>query len=265
MGSASPNIIVFGETGAGKSSVVNMLDGDGVEAEVSSSAKAVTFDSKQYQKTIKHSPFTVFDTVGLSNDSPKAIDSQSAFQGLSQLVHKLEDGVSLLVYVMRGLRITECAQRNYEMFYTQLCQGRVPIVIVITGLENEQNMDDWWSKNKPEFDKHKMKFNKSACITASKLKVTLPHRSSRNPYGIPMDSVWIPYPVYGIRVDSLRSPRNLYGICTDSLPSPYSVHGIRMESVRTPYSFHGICAESIWTPYSVHGIHKDSLSIPWNP
>jgi predicted GTPase len=161
---------VFGETGAGKSSVINMLDGDGDKAEVSSSAKAVTFASTRYQKTIKRTPFTVFDTVGLSNDSPKAIDSQGAFQGLSRLVHQLEDGVSLLVYVMRGLRITECAQKNYEMFYTQLCQRRVPIIIVITGLENELDMDDWWIKNKPEFDKHRMKFHGCACITASKGK-----------------------------------------------------------------------------------------------
>jgi hypothetical protein len=44
LGGPLPNVIVFGESGSGKSSVLNMLDG-GSEADVSSKATRVTFSS----------------------------------------------------------------------------------------------------------------------------------------------------------------------------------------------------------------------------
>src|ERR1700730_10509355 len=109
-----PNIIVFGETGAGKSSVINMLEGND-KAEVSSSAKGVTFTSAQYQKTISGTLFKVFDTAGLNEGAAGAVPARAASKGLSQLLRQLEGSLNLLVYVMRAPRITETAQKNYEM------------------------------------------------------------------------------------------------------------------------------------------------------
>ncbi|KAK7451204.1 hypothetical protein VKT23_012536 [Stygiomarasmius scandens] len=163
------NVIVFGETGAGKSSIINMLDGD-QDAEVGSGASGVTFSNKCYQKSIQGMSFQVFDTVGLNEGPAGRVPASDAVAALYQLISKLDSGVNLLVYVMRAPRITSTAQKNYEMFFEVFCQKQVPIVIVVTGLENEEDMDGWWTENKAHFDRYKMFFQGNACITAIKGK-----------------------------------------------------------------------------------------------
>jgi hypothetical protein len=71
---------------------------------------------------------------------------------------------------VRGPRIEGLTQKNYEIFYEILCEKKVPIVLVITGLENEDNIDDWWTENEGEFRTEGMSFADVACITAIKGK-----------------------------------------------------------------------------------------------
>ena len=85
-------------------------------------------------------------------------------------VDRFENGVNLLVFVMRAPRITDAASKNYDMFFNIFCQKKVPIVIAITGLEDEQDMDDWWKDNERVFDAHGMKFSGYACVTATRGK-----------------------------------------------------------------------------------------------
>jgi predicted GTPase len=161
-----PNVIVFGETGAGKSSLLNMLDGDRL-AGVSSRADGVTCSNECFKKTIKKSTFHVFDTVGLNEGNEGTVPPRSAIAALSNLIHSLENGVSLLVYVIRAPRISAVVQQNYRMFCNIICDKQVPIVIVVTGLELENDMDSWWQKNRVVFDANGMSFAGFACITAT--------------------------------------------------------------------------------------------------
>jgi hypothetical protein len=48
-----------------------------------------------------------------------------------------------------------------------LCEKKVPIVLVLTGLEREKdNMEDWWNRNKHTFAKYEIRVAGHACITA---------------------------------------------------------------------------------------------------
>jgi predicted GTPase len=163
------NVIVFGETGAGKSSIVNMLEGD-KPANVSDQAKGVTFTQTSYAKRINGSAFKIFDTIGLNEGKAGTVEMRDAIKGLYNLVSGLEEGVSLLVYVMRAPRIRSTTQQNYEMFYKLFCREQVPIVIVITGLEDREEMDSWWMENEGSFRQYEMRFGGHACITATKGK-----------------------------------------------------------------------------------------------
>jgi len=167
----APNVIIFGGTGAGKSSVVNMLPGGCREATVSSSANGVTFRHDCYEKVIRGRHINVFDTVGLGEGKSGTIPAAKAIESLYRLMRRLENGVNLLVYVVRGPRLSHSIRKNYELFYEIFCQKKVPIVIVITGLENEEDaMDDWWMENKTAYSKENMTFAGAACITAIKGK-----------------------------------------------------------------------------------------------
>jgi len=173
-GDTHSNIIVFGESGAGKSSVVNMLgDERGIQAAVADQAEGVTFEYKKYVKTIKKSEFNIFDTVGLNEGMEGRISADRAIQELHNLLYEISKkggGISLLVFVMRAPRIRAMTQKNYQMFYENLCDKSVRIVLVVTGLEHRENMDSWWDENKEVFKRYGMVFEGNACITATRGK-----------------------------------------------------------------------------------------------
>jgi hypothetical protein len=90
---------------------------------------------------------------------------------LKQVVASLDSELHLLVYVMQGGQIPSTAQKDYHIYFDLVCRRQVPIVAVITGLENRgPSMDKWWSENKSAFDLQDMSFHGHACITATKGK-----------------------------------------------------------------------------------------------
>ncbi|EDR06314.1 uncharacterized protein LACBIDRAFT_329003 [Laccaria bicolor S238N-H82] len=169
---AAGNVIIFGETGVGKSSIINMLPGGRVAA-VNGDAKGVTFRHERYVKDIGGCRLDIFDTVGLNEGAAGTVSAPQAIEGLYRLMRGLDDGVSLLVYVVRGPRLKNSARKNYEMFYEIFCEKKVPIVLVITGLEHEDDMDEWWKRNEAAFSEEGMRFCGAACITATKGKRNL--------------------------------------------------------------------------------------------
>ena len=146
-----------------------MLSG-GREAKVSSSAKGETFKHDRYEKYIRGQSINVFDTVGLGEGKKGTVSAAKAIEALYRLMRGLEDGVSLLVYVVRGPCLSGSIRKNYELFYEIFCQKEVPIVLVITGLEHEEDMGNWWKRNESAYIDEEMIFADAACITAIKGK-----------------------------------------------------------------------------------------------
>ncbi|KAG6868664.1 hypothetical protein C0993_012469 [Termitomyces sp. T159_Od127] len=173
----APNVLFFGETGVGKSSVINMLAGKEI-AETSGDALGHTFENIGYNIRIPSISDTksieeimVWDTAGLNEDENGTVPPEVAMDNLRQLVEKLGSGLNLLVYVVRGWRLGKVMKPNYEIFVTGICQNKVPVVLVITGCEDESPMENWWSQNKEVFDAHDLHFEDHACITSSRGKL----------------------------------------------------------------------------------------------
>ncbi|KAK2465740.1 hypothetical protein APHAL10511_002284 [Amanita phalloides] len=171
---AVPSIVVFGETGAGKSSLINLIAGNDI-APVSSRSVGCTFQSRCYTVDIDGMPFNLHDTAGLDEGQGGTVARQDAIIQLYTLLRRLDTGVSLLVSCMRGPRIKESCIKNWRLFREIICQMRVPIVLAVTGLENEEPMDNWWTQNEQYFVRNKMYPNGVACVTATRGK----QRSSR--------------------------------------------------------------------------------------
>jgi len=164
---APPNVIVFGGSGVGKSSVINMLMG-AERAATSPDAQGCTFESTPYTVDIAGSQITLHDTAGLNEVT--TVIPKDAVANVFKLMTNLDTGVSLLVYVIRGPRLMDFTVKNYKMFHDIFCQSKVPIVLAVTGLEAEVPIDEWWVRNKGVFEQHGMHFRDQACITASKGK-----------------------------------------------------------------------------------------------
>ncbi|KAF8635778.1 hypothetical protein AX17_003854 [Amanita inopinata Kibby_2008] len=94
------------------------------------------------------SPCSSSTTVGPDGYDIGMAASQDAIAQLYQLLRNLESGVNLLIYCMRASRIKDSGHQNWRLFLEVIYQGRVPIVLVITGLEGEENMDDWWRRER---------------------------------------------------------------------------------------------------------------------
>ncbi|KAJ3809847.1 hypothetical protein F5876DRAFT_43056 [Lentinula aff. lateritia] len=171
----SRNVLLFGSSGCGKSSIINMLS-NGDVALTSSAAAPSIFDVKKYEVSLDGTLYSFHDITGLNNGKLNKGDlvDHDCIRELSNLVHtELQDGISLLVFCLRAPRITEIAQKNYYIFYEVLCQRKIPIVIIVTGLEDEEpDMESWWTKNKGIFASYKMWFQGHACVTTTKGKKT---------------------------------------------------------------------------------------------
>lgn len=141
-------------------------------ASTSSGAVGETFESRRHDIVIDEElQCRIWDTAGLNEGANGRVPADKALDNLRGLVIGLEDGVDLLVYCIRAGRFRDILKVNYDLFHGIICQGKVPIVLVVTGLENESPMDKWWRDNQHEFTAHGLQFVDKACITASRGKV----------------------------------------------------------------------------------------------
>lgn len=162
------NVIIFGETGTGKSSVVNLIAGCKL-AETCPDAGACTFASNPYHVVFQEDqPFCVWDTIGLNEPEISRVDYHRAIKEAYKLIKELESsgGVHLLLLCMRG-RITKSVQQNYKLFVNLFCEKKVPLAVVVTNLENEPCMEEWWTTNEKVFRDYGICADGHACITAS--------------------------------------------------------------------------------------------------
>ncbi|EAU80922.1 hypothetical protein CC1G_03098 [Coprinopsis cinerea okayama7 len=150
--SVVPNIVVFGETGAGKSSLINMLAGREV-TEASNSATGVTPSNLEFSLTIGNQEYRIWDTAGLNEADTGTVPAQKALDNLQVLLKTLAEsssGVSLLIYCIGGMGYGEILRINFDLVWGIMCQARVPILILITNQEYSKPEGDsligdtWW-------------------------------------------------------------------------------------------------------------------------
>lgn len=170
----APNILVFGETGTGKSSIINMLIGHDV-AKSSPDARGCTFTSRPYDLSLAQADGTqkhyrIWDTAGLNEDEAGTVTPMQAIHNLLKLAEETRGRLHLLVYCIRATRYHDVIKDNYNLFYKFVAQQQVPIVLLITGCENFERMDKWWEENKSVFGKYGLTFDGVGCITATRGK-----------------------------------------------------------------------------------------------
>ncbi|KIK42291.1 hypothetical protein CY34DRAFT_42051, partial [Suillus luteus UH-Slu-Lm8-n1] len=165
------NVVIFGVTGSGKSSLVNLITGK-EKAPTSGDALGCTPEPTVYEHdvVVLHNSVKVqlFDTAGLDEGSQGNIPAMQGQKALKVLLKTLKKnrGIHLLIYCVHGTKDVKTLQRNYKLVQSKV-KGKVPIVLVVTGLENrEPDMEDWWRNNEASISALGMNFAGHACITA---------------------------------------------------------------------------------------------------
>jgi hypothetical protein len=126
-------------------------------------------DSTPYLKNIGGEQFNIWDIAGPNEGCGGRVQTATAIEDLWWLINRLENGVSLLVFVIRG-RITERVYRNYKLFYETFCEEAVRIVLVIASMDNEKNQEGCWTHQEGFYTDYRMKFDGYAYVTAFKGK-----------------------------------------------------------------------------------------------
>ncbi|KAG2113737.1 P-loop containing nucleoside triphosphate hydrolase protein [Suillus discolor] len=161
-------IVVFGQTGAGKSSLVNLMAGKEV-AHTSPDTQRCTMHWKEYPIDFDGGSYMVFDTIGLEEPQLGIKEYLESVENAYRLLRKLEEegGIDLLLFCVCASKVTATLQSNYRLFHEFLCEKKVPIVLAITNLEREVRMENWWERNESTLDKYQIKVAGHACITAA--------------------------------------------------------------------------------------------------
>lgn len=159
------NVVIFGETGSGKSSIINVIAQEQV-ARTSNDGPGCTSEPKHHLVDISGQKFALVDTAGLNEGTAGTVPPKQAKQQLKSLLDKLmtSDGIDLLVYCLRNTTAPRAILDAYDTVYSETCRKkRVPIVVVVTGLESETPMESWWDAHKERFNS--MHLAGHACVT----------------------------------------------------------------------------------------------------
>ena len=174
VGASSHNVLIFGETGVGKSSIINLIAGEPL-ADISSGATVCTMEATSYDVVLADGQgldhhIRFFDTAGLNQPNFAQNHHLTAIEKASELIARLQrkGGIYLLIFCIRGGTITANMVQNYRLFSHILCQNQVPVAFVITGLENEPSMEEWWNLNAAIFERYSLSCVAHACVTATR-------------------------------------------------------------------------------------------------
>lgn len=137
-------ILVVGSTGVGKSSLIKYLLKSNNNKEynnitISSSASGCTFEYAEYN----YNKFILIDTVGLNETDNGTISGVDAFNKLCNFIYKNKEGFSLILFIIKKGRITNESKSTFDIFVNKIIDGRVPVILTITGCENEEPMNAW--------------------------------------------------------------------------------------------------------------------------
>ena len=168
---APRNVVFIGETGSGKSSIINLI-ADHSHAVVSPDATPCTNDFAVYDVTIRGRMHRLWDTPGLnvpSGFSRLFRRKTSATRSIRRFLQerRRHGELDLLVFCVRGnSRASDAMAKAYKIFCRATRQVAIPVVIAITHLERAQpTMGAWWQDNERRFGNLGLVFDGHACLT----------------------------------------------------------------------------------------------------
>lgn len=163
-----PNVVLFGERKSGKSSLINMLVGRDVSSP--SNPDLAAFASRGYAVDVGGREVVVWDSVGLQKGEHHDALSEGAERNLKGLIQNIHGGLNLLLFCVNAANVSKALGINYDAFYSIIGGKKVPVVLVVTGLENKDPMEGWWKEHEAEFERHGLGFDGHACITTTRGK-----------------------------------------------------------------------------------------------
>ncbi|KAF9245015.1 hypothetical protein BU15DRAFT_71366 [Melanogaster broomeanus] len=158
----------FGETGVGKSSIINLILGVDNRATTSRDAAPCTTGFTPYDVALWGTTYRLWDTPGLNEASRFKFSVPPSERALKKFLRdkyfaRRDPSRRILLSRWQGSqRHGKCLQ-NFRQAHSPV---RGPLVIAVTDLENMQPaMDTWWVQNGKKLEKLGLEFDGHACVT----------------------------------------------------------------------------------------------------
>ncbi|KAF8124528.1 hypothetical protein EV363DRAFT_1148519, partial [Boletus edulis] len=165
------DVILFGQRNAGMNSLINLMAGRNVAKTSSSTVESWTHQDRDYSFTLLGDDtqmllLRLIDTVEEPELDVNTLTG--AIEKTQKLVASLNEtgDIDLLLFCVKAGRFTDSMQQSYHLFSKILCEGRVPLALVITHLEDEDVMESYWEINKQTFKMYGIDAVAHACIAS---------------------------------------------------------------------------------------------------
>ncbi|KAG1880781.1 P-loop containing nucleoside triphosphate hydrolase protein, partial [Suillus subluteus] len=144
-----PNIVIFGTTGSGKSSIINILL-EREEAPASNDAMGCTATTDNYDFSIDERKYRIWDTPGLNEGSEGLVPAKVALKNLKSFVKELvrdKNRTPLFILCVEGSQDVKAQLRHYDSLKSTI--GAAPFSIVVTGMDrcSSSPWSKWWGEH----------------------------------------------------------------------------------------------------------------------
>ncbi|KAI6011283.1 P-loop containing nucleoside triphosphate hydrolase protein [Pisolithus marmoratus] len=146
MDDAVLSVMVLGEIGVGKSSVVNLITREDI-AKVSADTEVCTRFTTRHEVTVESMKVHIWEVSGFNRPKEDLKRNATDFKERLGPILEAKASIDVILLCMRGQKLTVVTERIFKLIDDIFGQS-IPIVLVINHLEREEEMEDWWTRNR---------------------------------------------------------------------------------------------------------------------
>ena len=164
----SKKCVLVGESGVGKSSLINLMADHDV-ANISSGITPCTQETTHYYFTLSgQAPICILDTIGTNV-------SDSAMETVLELIRSLRNtgDIDLILLCVKARSLADSVEQVCYLISEASHNLCVPLALAVTHLEDENDTENWWKENEKAFGRYGIHPAAHACVTTA-----LPHETS---------------------------------------------------------------------------------------